>query len=254
MAQAKEQASHHDDNKPESIPLPENAQHSSKEKIPTDSITQISQTQSAEQTSKNKATFEPSLHNAVELVETSALRQKHSRQSQSAKRRSHMSAFKTNRGAMLQKTVNTSKGNMIHAHTNKKKQISINLHEKNKTLTKLNSTNKHKFLNNRTIEKTNRRYKRYHHYHHWSYDDPPEHYHWHSEFHNPPEHTYGKLGGLIEYPDEEVRDDGMGVARLSFLTQKYGDDMAHDITEGSKDVEEIGNEIQSSGELNLEDK
>ena len=46
---------------------------------------------------------------------------------------------------------------------------------------------------------------------------------------------------------EKVPRNGQGVARLSYLTQKNGEDMEHEIKEGVMDVEDVGRSIEENG-------
>lgn len=46
---------------------------------------------------------------------------------------------------------------------------------------------------------------------------------------------------------EKVPRNGQGVARLSYLTQRNGEDMEHEIKEGVMDVEDVGRSIEHNG-------
>ena len=46
---------------------------------------------------------------------------------------------------------------------------------------------------------------------------------------------------------EKVPRNGHGVARLSYLTQKNGEEMEHAINEGILDVEDVGRSIEEKG-------
>ena len=46
---------------------------------------------------------------------------------------------------------------------------------------------------------------------------------------------------------EKVPRNGQGVARLSYLTQKNGENMEHEIKEGVMDVEDVGRSIEENG-------
>ena len=46
---------------------------------------------------------------------------------------------------------------------------------------------------------------------------------------------------------EKVPRNGHGVARLSYLTQRNGEEMEHEINEGILDVEDVGRSIEEKG-------
>lgn len=46
---------------------------------------------------------------------------------------------------------------------------------------------------------------------------------------------------------EKVPRNGHGVSRLSYLTQKNGEEMEHEINEGIMDVEDVGRRIEENG-------
>ena len=46
---------------------------------------------------------------------------------------------------------------------------------------------------------------------------------------------------------EKVPRNGHGVARLSYLTQKNGEEMEHAISDGIMDVEDVGRNIEENG-------
>ena len=63
---------------------------------------------------------------------------------------------------------------------------------------------------------------------------------WHRRHHH---HNYDN--------DDQASDDdygdGLGVAHLSYLTEKFGRDMSNDIDEGTHTVEDVGDEIERKG-------
>lgn len=88
-------------------------------------------------------------------------------------------------------------------------------------------------LQNLTIN----RFKRHHHHHHGGF-----HHHYHRSYVN---------DGDGDDDDEDGDHDnrhttGKDVAHLSYLTEKYGHDMSHDIELGSHEVEAVGDAIEGS--------
>lgn len=84
------------------------------------------------------------------------------------------------------------------------------------------------------------RFKRHPHHHHHHHNGGYRHH-----FHRSYVHDYDDDGD-DEGEDGHHHTTGRDVAHLSFLTEKFGHDMSHDIDMGTREVEAVGDAIENS--------